>query len=228
MNKAIYPIAAVLLFGAAETYNLARPAAAVGGAYGLLSAPDTPGTPPAPAGGCVDGCTCGGTGKERSGDGILVFDCRCPDDCKCKQSKEEPAKEEPPKEEPAKEEPPKEEPAKKTVTRKLYRMPGSRWNWEGLNSPSESFMRSHLLSDHGVNASGWSREAMQVAHDNLHNGYDVWGEEPSTSGGNFRSDCPSGNCPTSTSGGNFRSDCPSGNCPTSSSPSRRGLFGRRR
>ena len=215
MNKAIYPIAAVLLFGAAETYNLARPAAAVGGAYGLLSAPDTPGTPPAPAGGCVDGCTCGGTGKERSGDGILVFDCRCPDDCKCKQSKEEPAKEEPAKEEPAqeepaKEEPPKEEPAKKTVTRKLYRMPGSRWNWEGLNSPSESFMRSHLLSDHGVNASGWSREAMQVAHDNLHNGYDVWGEEPSTSGGNFRSDCPSGNCPTS------------------SSPSRRGLFGRRR
>ena len=193
MNKAIYPLAAALLFGAAETYNAARPAAAVGGAYGLLTAVDTPDTPPAPADGCVDGCTCGGTGKERSGDGILVFDCRCPDGCKCKQSKEEPAK---------------EEPAKKTVTRKLYRMPGSRWNWEGLNSPSESFMRSHLLSDHGINASGWSREAMQVAHDNLHNGYDVWGEEPSTSGGNFRSDCPSGNCPTS------------------SSPSRRGLFGR--
>lgn len=189
-THAMLPIvAAAIVAAAAEGYNAMRPTASVGGAYGLM-ADATPPTPE-PAGGCVDGCPCGGTGKERSGDGIIEFDCRCPEGCECKGAKAKPVK-----------------------MRKLYRMPGPRWNWEGISDPSESFMRQHLLLDHGIDATGWSREAMQVGHDNLHNGHDVWGEEPSAS-------CPDGKCPVPSSsiGG-----CPGGNCPTT--PRRRGIFRR--
>lgn len=45
-----------------------------------------PTPPPAPSGDCTTGCRCNGTGKERTGDGLSVVDCRCPDACKCKAS----------------------------------------------------------------------------------------------------------------------------------------------
>lgn len=214
-NTLLPVIAAVAVAAASSGYNAMRPTASVGGAYGVMAQTDTPTPPPQPSTGCVDGCPCGGTGKEKSGDGIITFDCRCPDDCECKGRKSESCcdgevAEEPPK------------------MRKVYRMPGPRWNWEGLNNPSESFMRAHMMQDHGIDATGWGREAMQVGHDNIHNGHDVWGKEPAASAGNFRSDCPDGKCPlpaASSSGGG----CPSGNCPTSSAgSSRRGLFGWRR
>lgn len=60
------------------------PWVAVSGHYSLLTA----GAPPAPvppAKGCVEGCKCNGTGKEKSGDGIKVVNCRCPDTCACKK-----------------------------------------------------------------------------------------------------------------------------------------------
>ena len=41
-------------------------------------------TPDVPSEGCVDGCTCNGTGREKTGDGLSTVDCRCPDGCKCK------------------------------------------------------------------------------------------------------------------------------------------------
>lgn len=173
---------AVILAAAAGGFVNRQPVVAVGGAYGLMTA-----TVATPSGDCPDDCGCGGTGVV--GDGRIEIDCGCPSDCSCKQKKAEPPKAEPPK------------------MRKLYRMPGPTWNWEGVGNPSESFMRLHMMQDHGIDATGWSKKAMQVGHDNLHNGYDVWGEEPA-------------------SAGTFRSDCPSGNCPTSSP--RRSLFGRRR
>ena len=210
-------VAAALVTVAAGDYSTLRSTAAVGGSYGLLAAPTVP-TAPTTTDGCVDGCPCNGTGKEKSGDGIITFPCRCPASCKCKGGTGDAeccgggdvVKEEPPK------------------TRKLYRMPGPRWNWEGLNSPSESFMRAHMMQDHGVDATGWSREAMQVGHDNIHNGYSVWGKEPAASSGNFRSDCPDGKCPLPSAGSSSSGGCPGGNCPTSSGSSRRGLFGWRR
>ena len=102
----------------------------------------------------------------------------------------------------------------------IYDMPGSTWNWEGRSSRSvsDSYMRSHLLSDHGVDATGMSRSQMQVVHDNLHNGYPAFGKSSSES-------CPNGQCPTS-SGSSSGGGCPGGNCPTSGSSRSRGLFGR--
>jgi hypothetical protein len=40
--------------------------------------------PDEPKEGCVAGCGCNGTGKEKSGDGLEVVNCRCDDDCECK------------------------------------------------------------------------------------------------------------------------------------------------
>jgi hypothetical protein len=40
--------------------------------------------PDEPKEGCVAGCGCNGTGKEKSGDGLAVVNCRCDDDCECK------------------------------------------------------------------------------------------------------------------------------------------------
>jgi hypothetical protein len=52
-------------------------------------------TPDTPAEGCVEGCRCNGTGREKTGDGLSEVDCRCDDDCECKP-KIEPAPAEPP------------------------------------------------------------------------------------------------------------------------------------
>jgi hypothetical protein len=49
----------------------------------LFDLPDAP-TPDVPIEGCVDGCTCNGTGREKTGDGLSTVDCRCPDGCDCK------------------------------------------------------------------------------------------------------------------------------------------------
>lgn len=121
----------------------------------------------------------------------------------------------PPEPEP---EPKREEASSDVLT--IYDMPGSRWNWEGRSSKSvsDSFMRSHLLSDHGVDAAGMSRSQMQVVHDNIHNGYPAFGKASSAS-------CPDGQCPLPGSSGSSSGSCPT--CPGGSSSSRsRGLFGR--
>ena len=54
----------------------------------MRSTDDTPAppTPDVPRDGCVDGCTCNGTGREKTGDGLSTVDCRCPDGCDCKAS----------------------------------------------------------------------------------------------------------------------------------------------
>lgn len=43
-------------------------------------------TPDVPSEGCVDDCTCNGTGREKTGDGLSTVDCRCQDGCECKAS----------------------------------------------------------------------------------------------------------------------------------------------
>ena len=74
----------------------------------------------------------------------------------------------PPPEETPEETPEPEESSSKTVT--LYRMPNNtRWNWEGRSNPSTSFMRQHLMDEHGIDASLMNREQMQILHDNAHN-----------------------------------------------------------
>lgn len=40
-----------------------------------------------PTEGCDPECTCNGTGKEKTGDGLDTVECRCEPDCKCKQKK---------------------------------------------------------------------------------------------------------------------------------------------
>lgn len=51
----------------------------------LFDLPDAP-TPDVPSEECVNDCTCNGTGREKTGDGLSTVDCRCPDGCKCKAS----------------------------------------------------------------------------------------------------------------------------------------------
>ena len=62
-----------------------QPLVAATGYYGLLSA--AVGPTPAPSTGCEKGCRCNGTGQEKSGDGISVVSCRCPETCSCKAKK---------------------------------------------------------------------------------------------------------------------------------------------
>jgi hypothetical protein len=61
--------------------------------YGALavrkSAPQP--TPDVPSEGCVDGCRCNGTGREKTGDGLSEVDCRCPAGCDCKPAQSESA-----------------------------------------------------------------------------------------------------------------------------------------
>ena len=127
-------------------------------------------------------------------------------------------------EETPEEKPEPEESSSKTVT--LYRMKGSRWNWSGRSNPSTSFMRQHLMDEHGIDASLMNREQMQVLHDNAHNYGDdkAFGFPTEFNSSVTASDCPSGTCPTSSSSSG---GCPGGNCPTGPSRSySRGFFGR--
>ena len=116
-----------------------------------------------------------------------------------------------------------EESSSKTVT--LYRMKGSTWNWSGRSNPSTSFMRQHLMDEHGIDASLMNKEQMQILHDNAHNyGDDKAFGFPTDFNSSMTSNCPSGTCPLPGSSG-------SGSCPTcpggsSSRSYSRGLFGR--
>jgi len=75
---------------------ICRPFVSVTFAYCARSLDRAP--PVSPETGCEEGCKCNGTGEERSGDGLAVVACRCPESCDCKQSvsPEPPAKKDPP------------------------------------------------------------------------------------------------------------------------------------
>lgn len=169
----------------------------------LFDLPDAP-TPDVPIEGCVDGCTCNGTGREKTGDGLSTVDCRCPDGCDCKAA----SKQETPT------------PVAETVAdpplvpvapkRSVVRMSGSRWTFEGYGTdPPPAVKAQHLAEDHGIDATGMTSAEMSAVHDNAHNygdamAYGVIGAPTSS--------CPGGTCPTPSSGTVYR----------------RGLFGRRR
>ena len=126
----------------------------------------------------------------------------------------------------------------------------AKWNVEGQWNYSTAFLAEHLAEVHGIDTRGMSREQMQLAHDNAHNGVPIMeGVGPIMCDGACPTcpDCPGGCCPTEkpadvvevieepetitiieqpvmSSGG-----CPNGQCPTSrgsSSTRRRGLFRR--
>jgi hypothetical protein len=61
----------------------------------IVCRPQSTPTPDTPAEGCVEGCRCNGTGREKTGDGLSEVDCRCAADCECKP-KNEPTPAEPP------------------------------------------------------------------------------------------------------------------------------------
>lgn len=63
-----------------------QPLVAATGAYGVASAA-APKPSPAPSTACDPGCKCGGTGVERSGDGLALVGCRCAETCPCKAKK---------------------------------------------------------------------------------------------------------------------------------------------
>lgn len=193
-------------------------------------------------GGCCDNCKCGTPERDELFEAIenaparfnesyvrdLEYDLQkaleevqtlkapCPDCPTCAEPQPEESQEETPE---------PEESSSKTVT--LYRMKGSRWNWEGRSNPSTSFMRQHLMDEHGIDASLMTRQQMQILHDNSHNYGDdkAFGFPTEFNSSVTASDCPSGTCPTSSSSSS--GGCPGGNCPTSSSRSySRGFFGR--
>lgn len=126
----------------------------------------------------------------------------------------------------------------------------AKWNVEGQWNYSTAFLAEHLAEVHGIDTRGMSRDQMQQAHDNAHNGVPIMQNiGPIMCDGACPTcpDCPGGCCPTEkpadlvevieepetitiieqpvmSSGG-----CPNGQCPTSrgsSSTRRRGLFRR--
>lgn len=79
------PMSCVPAVPAAAARNL-QPLVAVAGAYGAMEANVSPApAPPPPTTSCDPACRCNGTGKEKTGDGLSVVACRCPDSCRCKQ-----------------------------------------------------------------------------------------------------------------------------------------------
>ena len=189
-------------------------------------------------GGCCDNCKCGTPERDELFDNLdnpparfnesyvrdLEYDLQKAleevQSLKADQTCQQDAEDQP--EETQEETPEPEESSSKTVT--LYRMKGSRWNWSGRSNPSTSFMRQHLMDEHGIDASLMNREQMQIIHDNAHNYGDdkAFGFPTEFNSSVTANDCPSGTCPTSSSNSG---GCPGGNCPTGPSRSR-GFFGR--
>ena len=64
-----------------------RPFVSVTMAFGAMGYEQPPVSPQE---GCEEGCGCNGTGEERSGDGLAVVACRCPETCECKAAREPP------------------------------------------------------------------------------------------------------------------------------------------
>jgi hypothetical protein len=74
-----------IFVGCQQPTNL-QPLISVAGTYALIEHRRTPPAPVAPSqGDCSKGCKCGGTGVEKTGDGLSVTECRCPDGCACKK-----------------------------------------------------------------------------------------------------------------------------------------------
>lgn len=86
--KLLAVVAALLLAGCSQSVTVSVP---LPGIIAELSVSATvammkqdPAAPDEPTDGCVRGCTCKGTGKEKTGDGLDTVPCRCPDSCECK------------------------------------------------------------------------------------------------------------------------------------------------
>lgn len=87
MKRLAILVAILAVAGCQKKHDL-RPFIAVAGYYSMTAAGPTPAPlPPAPSAECTKGCKCGGTGREKTGDGLSTTPCRCPDNCQCKASK---------------------------------------------------------------------------------------------------------------------------------------------
>lgn len=88
-------LSAVLLAGCETAAEIDRAdiIAALAVRYGALSVRDREPqpAPDVPSEGCVAGCRCNGTGREKTGDGLSEVDCRCPPTCDCKPNEPPPA-----------------------------------------------------------------------------------------------------------------------------------------
>ena len=88
---AALPMSCVPSLPAAQRVNL-QPLVATAGAYSVMEGERSSPTPaPVPTVGCDEGCECNGSGKEPSGDGLAIVNCRCPETCACKANKAPPA-----------------------------------------------------------------------------------------------------------------------------------------
>ena len=102
------------------------------------------------------------------------------------------------------------------VRRVPIRRHNSRWSVEGRWDYSTEFLADHLADEHGISVEGYTREELQIIHDNIHNGFDAMGGSEAkpvkeskavvkvrrSTGlfggrffGGFRSTCPPGGCP---------------------------------
>ena len=75
----------------------------------------------------------------------------------------------PPEEKAPKEKAP--EPVKQSPTR----MSETVWNLMGTWNYTTEMLANHLKNDHDIDVEGYTREEMQIMHDNIHNGYDPMG-----------------------------------------------------
>lgn len=73
------------------------------------------------------------------------------------------------------------------------RMSSTRWTVDQLRNYTTEQLAEHLAEDHGIDPAGYTREELQVMHDNVHNGYPALGGSKAS---RSSSSCPTGNCPT--------------------------------
>ncbi len=115
---------------------------------------------------------------------------------------------------------PQEAEAEVAVITEARRVPirrhNSRWSVAGRWDYSTEFLATHLAEEHGIGVQGYTREELQIIHDNIHNGFDAMGGSEAkpvkeskavvkvrrSTGlfggrlfGGFRSTCPPGGCP---------------------------------
>jgi len=68
-----------------------------------------------------------------------------------------------------------EEKAPEPVKQSPTRMSETVWNLMGTWDYTPEMLANHLKNDHDIDVEGYTREEMQIMHDNIHNGYDPMG-----------------------------------------------------
>lgn len=141
-----------------------------------------PAPKPTPSGERCD--ECGGTGV--LGDGVIEIKCPVCNGTGKKGGGSAPAAA------------PKKTPVVVKTIQKPVRNARGRWSVTGRRSYDRAYIANHMQKTHGIDPTGYTKEDLQIMHDNVHEGYPALGRavaKKTTSRSYRRGSCPGGRCP---------------------------------